>query len=60
MFNLPNTKLCILGRGWEGKDLPRNAEYLGYVSEARKREIFAKSKVFVFPSLYEGFSLVTA
>lgn len=58
---LPNSKLCILGRGWEGKDaLPRNAEYLGYVSEAKKREIFAKSKVFVFPSLYEGFSLVTA
>jgi glycosyltransferase involved in cell wall biosynthesis len=57
---IPNAKLCILGRGWEGKDLPRNAEHLGYVSEAKKKEIFAKSKVFVFPSLYEGFSLVTA
>lgn len=55
-----NYKLCILGRKWEGKELPKNSIYLGFVSERKKREILAKSKVFVFPSLYEGYSLVVA
>ncbi|ARM76128.1 glycosyltransferase family 4 protein [Acidianus manzaensis] len=51
-------KLCIIGKGW--KEIPKNAVYYGFVSEDKKREILAKSKVFVFPSLYEGFSLATA
>ncbi|WP_338598640.1 glycosyltransferase family 4 protein [Sulfolobus tengchongensis] len=55
-----NFKLCILGRKWEGKELPKNSVYLGFVPEREKRDILAKSKVFVFPSVYEGFSLVVA
>ncbi|WP_256202757.1 glycosyltransferase family 4 protein [Sulfuracidifex tepidarius] len=53
-----DVKLCILGKGW--KELPKNAVYYGFVSEEKKKEILAKSKVFIFPSLYEGFSLATA
>ncbi|BBG23187.1 D-inositol-3-phosphate glycosyltransferase [Sulfuracidifex tepidarius] len=53
-----DARLCIIGKGW--KEIPRNAVYYGFVSEERKKEILAKSKVFIFPSLYEGFSLVTA
>ena len=53
-----NAKLCIIGKGWE--EVPKNSVYYGFVSEEKKREILAKSKVFVFPSLYEGFSLATA
>ncbi|QXJ31870.1 glycosyltransferase family 4 protein [Saccharolobus shibatae] len=56
--NRSNTKLCIIGKGW--KEIPKNAVYYGFVSEEKKREILAKSKIFVFPSLYEGFSLATA
>ncbi|MBB5254993.1 glycosyltransferase family 4 protein [Sulfurisphaera ohwakuensis] len=53
-----NAKLCILGKGW--KETPKNSVYYGFVSEKEKRELLAKSKVFVFPSLYEGFSLAVA
>ncbi|BCU68771.1 glycosyltransferase family 4 protein [Stygiolobus caldivivus] len=53
-----SAKLCIIGKGW--KEVPKNSIYYGFVSEEKKREILAKSKVFVFPSVYEGFSLATA
>ncbi len=53
-----NAKLCILGKGW--KEIPKNSVYYCFVSEKKKRELLAKSKVFVFPSLYEGFSLAVA
>jgi len=51
-------KLCIIGNGWNEKNLPKNSVYYGFVSEKVKRDILAKSKIFVFPSLYEGFGLV--
>jgi len=47
-------KLCIMGNGWNEKNFPKNSVYYGFVSEKEKREILAKSKIFVFPSLYEG------
>ena len=53
-----NYKLCIIGNGWNEKNLPKNAVYYGFVSEKVKRDILARSKIFVFPSLYEGFGLV--
>lgn len=53
-----SAKLCIIGKGW--REVPRNSYYYGFISEDKKKEILAKSKVFVFPSLYEGFSLATA
>lgn len=56
--NVKGARLCVVGNGWS--EIPKNAVYYGYVSEEKKREILAKSRVFVFPSLYEGFSLVTA
>ena len=53
-----NAKLCILGKGWE--EIPKNSVYYGFVSEKEKRDLLAKSKVFVFPSLYEGLPLAVA
>ncbi|ACR41600.1 glycosyltransferase family 4 protein [Saccharolobus islandicus] len=53
-----NAKLCILGKGWN--EIPKNSVYYGYVSEKEKIDLLAKSKVFVFPSLYEGFALAVA
>ncbi|WP_238842094.1 glycosyltransferase family 4 protein [Sulfolobus sp. E11-6] len=55
-----NSPYVYFGNSWEGKRLPINSLYLGFVPEKKKREILAKSRVFVFPSLYEGFSLVVA
>lgn len=53
-----NAKLCIIGKGWS--EIPKNSVYYGFVSEKEKIELLAKSKVFVFPSLYEGFALAVA
>ncbi|WP_256202133.1 glycosyltransferase family 4 protein [Sulfuracidifex metallicus] len=53
-----DAKLCIIGKGWS--EIPKNSVYYGFVSEKEKIELLAKSKVFVFPSLYEGFALAVA
>jgi len=53
-----NAKLCIMGKGWS--KIPKNSVYYGFVSERVKIDLLAKSKVFVFPSLCEGFALAVA
>jgi glycosyltransferase involved in cell wall biosynthesis len=53
-----NAKLCIIGKGWS--EIPKNSVYYGFVSEREKIDLLAKSKLFVFPSLYEGFALAVA
>jgi glycosyltransferase involved in cell wall biosynthesis len=53
-----DAKLCIIGKGWS--EIPKNSVYYGFVTEREKIDLLAKSKVFVFPSLYEGFALAVA
>lgn len=56
------TPLVIAGgRGWHYHDIIRridhisNVYYIGYVEQQDKIAIYDKARVFVFPSLYEGF-----
>lgn len=63
--NLVNDKLIIVGKaGWYYKDilkipenLSKNIIFKGYVSEKHLIELYQNAKVFVYPSLYEGFGL---
>ncbi len=55
-------KLILAGaRGWKTDQLKKlvrkdpRIRVLGYVSESEKKELFAKAKLFVYPSFYEGF-----
>ena len=52
---IQDAKLCIIGKGW--KEVPRNTYYYGFIDKKKKKKF---GKVFVFPSLYKGFSLATA
>lgn len=42
------------------KNLEKNIDFINYVSEEKKREYLAKSKIMVFPTKYEGYGLVIA
>lgn len=63
--NISNTKLVIVGlRGWRDKKiqtlLKNYSEYvdiLGYVDEIDLPCLYSGAKLFVFPSLYEGFGM---
>lgn len=59
-----NYELIIAGsRGWKNKKLLKliqetpGVKYLEYVNEDKKKELYKKAALFVFPSLYEGFGL---
>ena len=39
------------------EELPHNARYLGYLSDADVKTLMKNCKAFIFPSLYEGFGL---
>lgn len=60
-----NTKLLIVGlKGWRNMDVQRlitqYSEYIqlsGYVDENDLPAIYSNAKVFLFPSLYEGFGI---
>jgi len=59
-----NCELLVVGsRGWKHKKLIKliqempGVEYLEYVNEDKKKELYKKAALFVFPSLYEGFGL---
>ncbi len=64
---MPSLNLVIAGkRGWkydeifeEVKDLrlKNRVNFTGYVSEEEKQVLYKNAKVFVFPSLYEGFGI---
>jgi glycosyltransferase involved in cell wall biosynthesis len=54
------------GRGWLNDDiyalvaelgLERHVRFLGYIQESDLRCLYSVAKVFVYPSLYEGFGL---
>lgn len=59
------TQLVLVGReGWLVADLMRRVDgfgsrvrRLGYVSDADLRALYSSCKIFVYPSLYEGFGL---
>lgn len=53
----PDLSLKIAGISAEKKKENHGIEYLGYVSEEEKDELYRKSLVFVYPSLYEGFGI---
>lgn len=59
---LDYVKFLIVGKGKERKRLetiaPRNVEFLGYVSEKKLIDLYAKALIFCLPSLGEGFGLV--
>ncbi|MBI2410288.1 MAG: glycosyltransferase family 4 protein [Candidatus Kerfeldbacteria bacterium] len=58
----PVMRLVIAGGfGWKSahtlrrmKEIP-GVEYLGYVDDAKKEQLYAGASVFVYPSFYEGF-----
>jgi alpha-1,3-rhamnosyl/mannosyltransferase len=59
--------LCIVGaRGWGDIDLPAQSReleregslrFLGYVSDAKLRALYAGARAMLYPSLYEGFGI---
>jgi glycosyltransferase involved in cell wall biosynthesis len=59
---LSYVKFLIVGRGKEKKRLeamaPENVKFLGYVSEKKLVDLYAKALIFCLPSLGEGFGLV--
>lgn len=67
LLRATNTKsqLVLVGRkGWLVGDLMRRMDdfgervrWLGYVSDADLRALYSSCKLFVYPSLYEGFGL---
>ena len=38
-------------------ELKKKIRFLGYISEADKRALYAGAQIFLFPTLYEGFGL---
>lgn len=58
--NIGDAKIVVLGKGWENARLEKDWIYPGFVSENKKRELLARSKLMIFPSLYESFGLVVA
>jgi len=64
LAHLHTCKLIIAGdRGWKSEPVIRlientpGVQYIGYVDEAKKVELYRNASLFVFPSLYEGFGL---
>ena len=63
----PDTYLVIAGgAGWKNKNIYKlqkksskknRIKFLGYVDSADKPALYALAKVFVYPSIYEGFGL---
>lgn len=66
LLNMPNLKLLIAGsenRIFSDLDIRslikgnRNIKMAGYVSDARLVELYRNARIFIYPSLYEGFGL---
>ncbi len=62
--NIPNTKLWIVGNGSKSyieklKSISTNPIYFGYVTDEKKFELLSRSHVLIFPSVHEGWGLVT-
>ncbi len=63
----PDYKLVIVGKkGWKFKDIEASVEeynmkdeiiFPGYIKEDELHKLYKLAKVFVFPSLYEGFGI---
>lgn len=63
-YNLlrPKEKLVIVGcSGWGKKDLYKNKNeniiFTGYVPRADLNKFYSNAKIFIYPSLYEGFGI---
>ncbi|MEO8670252.1 MAG: glycosyltransferase family 4 protein [Tahibacter sp.] len=52
-------RLVLTGSDHLGLPDRTDIEFLGFVEEARKRELMAGARAFVMPSRYESFSIVT-
>lgn len=56
----PTSKFVMAGR-CSSKDLVRlrsvGIDHLGIVSDSKKTDLFSRAKVFLFPSLFEGFGM---
>jgi len=54
-------ELIIAGPKWPGKDipdnLPENVRFIGYVEDRELPILMNQARLFLFPSLYEGFGL---
>ena len=67
LTEFPDLRLAIVGRDDGSKSelqslaaqlgIERKVEFLGFVSSEELASLFQRSKVFVFPSLYEGFGM---
>ena len=61
----PHANLVIAGSGPEAEQLQKlgeklgldHVEFVGYVSERRKKKLLRESAVFALPTLYEGFGI---
>lgn len=69
--NKNNAKLLIIGHGdkettlklkemFNGFGIQDNVEFLGFIDDNKRNKILAKSKIFLFPSIKEGFGVVIA
>ena len=58
-LKLKNLELLIVGKfGWGEKDRPiPGVKLLGFVPDEELATLYSQAKVFVYPSLYEGFGL---
>jgi len=62
---LKDLKLVLVGKkGWKNKDILRKIDlyrdeiiYTGYVSDEELVSLYSNAKLFVFPSIYEGFGI---
>lgn len=59
---LPDVRFLFAGSGWnsieEEIEIPPNCEYLGYLEEDRKHNIYNSVDLFVQPSISESFGIV--
>lgn len=42
-------------KAWQKSEYKNDIKFLGYISQKEKEVLYAKAKVFVYPSYYEGF-----
>lgn len=63
-FNISEDLVIVGKKGWYFKDILRippryekHIDFRGYVSEKDLIELYQSAKIFVYPSLYEGFGL---
>ncbi len=58
-YNLPEKLVVIGGKGWGKSPISKDKSviYTGYISDFEKIALLRGARVFVYPSLYEGFGI---